>query len=407
MLYLPVFRSILAASCATSMLACLHNEGPPINGPLFATTTIDSTVGAIATTSLVVDVSQHVHVLYSQDGISTLRYATCAGLCAQSTSWQRVTVDTAANSGLASSLVIDAGGLHATYQVFNGQGDLRYAACAGACLQAASWQVATIDSIGDTGHDASLAADASGQLHVTYIEHRSGGRGYLKYAFCGTGCATATNWQVGIIDSATYLFASARALAVDGSGRRHLVYQKSDTLGVAPPLYYARCDSGCTSAANWQSALVDSAPLFIAAPVLALDGDGHPRSGYWDRLNNQDVITYATCDTECTTPNAWHTLALQTIEQGSSDLQQHSLIVDPAGRPHMSFQHAGLSYAACNLNCTTPGSWFEVPIEGTTGGTRIGEASSVGVLPVGVFQAGIVYLLAGDPGGVLKFAQSN
>jgi hypothetical protein len=389
------------------MLACLHNEGPPTNGPLFATTTIDSTVGAIATTSLVVDVSQHVHVLYSQDGISTLRYATCAGLCAQSTSWQRVTVDTAANSGLASSLVIDAGGLHATYQVFNGQGDLRYAACAGACLQAASWQVATIDSIGDTGHDASLAADASGQLHVTYIEHRSGGRGYLKYAFCGTGCATATNWQVGIIDSATYLFASARALAVDGSGRRHLVYQKSDTLGVAPPLYYARCDSGCTSAANWQSALVDSAPLFIAAPVLALDGDGHPRSGYWDRLNNQDVITYATCDTECTTPNAWHTLALQTIEQGSSDLQQHSLIVDPAGRPHMSFQHAGLSYAACNLNCTTPGSWFEVPIEGTTGGTRIGEASSVGVLPVGVFQAGIVYLLAGDPGGVLKFAQSN
>ncbi|HTH64444.1 MAG TPA: hypothetical protein VL563_07155 [Gemmatimonadales bacterium] len=405
MQYQPVFRSILAASCA-SMLACLHNEGPPTGGPLFATTTIDSTVGSVTTTSLVVDVSQHVHVLYSQDGISTLRYATCAGLCAQNTSWQRVTVDTTANSGLASSLVIDAGGLHATYQVFNGQGDLRYAACAGACLQATSWQVATIDSSGDTGHDGSLAADASGRLHVTYIETRSGGRGYLKYAFCGTACTTATNWQVAIIDSATYLFASARSLAVDGSGRRHLVYQKSDSLGVAP-LYYARCDTGCTGATNWQSAPVDLAPLFDAAPVLALDGEGHPRSGYWDLLNNQDVITYATCDTQCTTPGAWHILPLQTIEQGSSDLSQHSLVIDQAGRPHMSFQHAGLSYAACNLNCTTPGSWFEVPIEATTGGTGIGSGSSVGVLPVGVFQAGIVYLSAGDPGGGLKFAQSN
>jgi hypothetical protein len=403
---LPVLRSIPAASCAALLVACLHNEGPTTTGPLFATTTIDSTVGTVASTSLIVDVSQHVHVLYSQDGISTLRYAACAGSCALATSWQHVTVDTTANSGLASSLVIDAGGLHATYQVFNGQGDLRYAACAGACLQAANWRVATIDSIGDTGHDASLAADASSQLHVTYIENRSGGRGYLKYAFCGTGCTTATNWQIGIIDSATYLFASARALAVDGSGRRHLVYQKSDALGVAP-LYYARCDTGCASGANWQPALVDPAPLFFAAPVLALDSDGHPRSGYWDRLNNQDVITYATCDTQCTTPSGWHTLPLQTIEPGSSDLQQHSLVIDQAGRPHMSFQHAGLSYAACNLNCTVPGSWFEVPIEATTGGTGIGSGSSVGVLPVGLFQAGIVYLSADDPGGRLKFAQSN
>jgi hypothetical protein len=402
----PVFRSMLAASSAASMLACLHNEGPPTNGPLFATTTIDSTVGTVTTTSLVVDVSQHVHVLYSQDGVSTLRYATCAGSCAQSTSWQRVTVDTAANSGLASSLVIDAGGLHATYQVFNGQGDLRYATCGGTCLQATSWQVATIDSIGDTGHDASLAADASGQLHVTYIERGTGGRGRLKYAFCGAACTTATNWQVAVIDSATYLFASARAFAVHGSGRRHLVYQKSDTLGVAP-LYYAFCDTGCASAANWQTALVDPTPLFDAAPVLALDSDGHPRTGYWDRVNSQVVITYATCDTQCATPNAWHILPLQSIEQGSSDLLQHSLVIDAAGRPHMSFQHAGLSFAACNLNCTAPGSWFEVPIESTTGGTGVGSGSSVGVLPVGLFQAGIVYLSAGVTRGSLKFAQSN
>src|SRR5689334_19678378 len=107
---MPILQSIPAASCAVMLVACLHNEGPPTTGPLFATTTIDSTVGTIATTSLAVDVSQRVHVLYSQDGVSTLRYATCAGSCALATSWQHVTVDTTANSGLGSSLVVDGAG---------------------------------------------------------------------------------------------------------------------------------------------------------------------------------------------------------------------------------------------------------------------------------------------------------
>lgn len=404
--YSPVSRSILAASCATAMLACIHNEGPQTGGPLFATTTIDSTVGAATTTSLVVDVGQRVHVLYSQDGVSTLRYATCAGLCSQGTSWQRVTVDSTANSGLSSSLVSDAGGLHATYQVFNGQGDLRYAACSGNCGQATSWQWTTIDSIGDTGHDAALAADAGGALHVTYIERGNGGKGHLRYATCSATCTTASSWQVTTLDSATFLFASTRALAVDGSGRQHLVYQKSDTLGVAP-LFYARCDSGCAYAANWHSILVDQAPLFDAVGVVALDESGHPRTGYWGRLSNQTVITYASCDSQCTTANSWHILPVQSIEQGSSDLSQHSLVIDQAGRPHVSFQHAGLSYAGCNLNCTLPGSWFEVPIETSTGGTGIGSGNSLGVLPAGLFQSGIVFLSANSGVGSLKFALSN
>jgi hypothetical protein len=403
---MPILRSIPAASCAVILVACLHNEGPPTTGPLFATTTIDSTVGTVATTSLVVDVSQHVHVLYSQDGISTLRYATCAGSCPLATSWQHVTVDTTANSGLGSSLVIDGGGLHATYQIFNGQGDLRYAACAGNCLQATSWQAVTIDSSGDTGHDAALATDGSGQLHVTYIERAGGARGRLKYAWCATSCTTASNWQITVLDSGTFLFSSPRALAVDGTDRRHLVYQKSDSLGVAP-LYYARCDTGCASAASWLTTLVDPDPLFDAVPVLALDEGGHPRSGYWDHISNQVAISYASCDTQCTTTAGWHVLPIQTIEQGSSDLLQHSLVVDQAGRPHMSFQHGGLSYTGCNLNCSVPGSWFEVPIEATTGGSGPGSASSVGVLPVGLFQVGIVYLSAGSSKGSLKFAQSN
>jgi len=97
----------------------------------------------------------------------------------------------------------------------------------------------------------------------------------------------------------------------------------------------------------------------------------------WDHLSNQVVISYASCVTQCTATDGWHILPLQTIEQGSSDLLQHSLLVDQAGRPHVSFQHSGLSYAGCNLNCSVPGSWFEVSIDATTGGTGVRSASSV------------------------------
>jgi hypothetical protein len=398
-----IVRSIVATTSIVSLFACTPSAGPNVSRPLFATTTIDSTLGPITTTSLAVDVSQRLHVLYSSG--TTLRYATCAGLCYQATSWQQVTVDTTTNSGLSSSLVIDPAGLHATYQVFNGQGDLRYATCATTCIQAAEWQVITIDSAGDTGHDASLAVDGTGQLHVAYIENVSGGRGHLKYAFCSTACSTATNWQITVLDSATYLFASPRAFAIDVSGRRQLVYQKSDTLGAAP-LYYSECDTGCGNAVNWQSTQVDVDPLFDASPVIALDPSGHPRAGYWDKLSGVVVITFASCDTQCTS-NGWHLLPLEQIENGSSDYLQHSLVVDAAGNPHMSFQHGGLSYAGCNLSCSIPGSWFEVPIEATLGNQVVGTGSSVVALPVGLFRAGVVYLSAGPITGKLRFALSN
>jgi len=45
------------------------------------------------------------------------------------------------------------------------------------------------------------------------------------------------------------------------------------------PLYYARCETGRTSAASWQTTLVDPDPLFDAVPVVALAEGGHPRSG--------------------------------------------------------------------------------------------------------------------------------
>jgi hypothetical protein len=400
---LSIVRSIVATTGFCSLLACTPNEGPSVTAPLFATTTIDSTVGTVMTTSLAVDVSQRLHVLYSSG--STLRYATCGSLCSQATSWQQVTVDTTTNSGQSSSLVVDAAGLHTTYMVFNGQGDLRYATCVTTCIQAAQWQVTTIDSSGDTGHDASLAVDGTGHLQVTYIENVSGGRGHLKYASCSTACSTATSWQITVLDSATYLFASPRAFAIDGSGRRQLVYQKSDTLGVAP-LYYSECDTGCGNPANWQSSQVDVHPLFDASPVIALDPSGRPRAGYWDMLSGIVLITFASCDTQCTS-TAWHILPLQTIENGSSDYLQHSLVVDATGRPHMSFQHGGLSYAGCNSICTLPGSWFEVPIEATLGTQVVGAGSSVAALPIGLFQAGVVYLSAGPASGKLRFAISN
>lgn len=395
---LSLVRSILATIATASLFACTPNQGPNVTTPLFATTTIDSTAGTVTTTSLAVDVSQRVHVLYS--GGSTLRYATCGGLCAQATSWQHVTVDTTTNSGLSSSLIIDPSGLHATYQVLGSlHWALRYASCATSCVLATSWQLTTIDSAGFPG-DASLAVDGSGVLHVTYVDQVGGvSRALLKYAICSTACSTATNWQITVLDSAIHVSSSSRALAIDGASRQHLVYQRADSAS-AVSLYYSRCDTGCGSATNWQSTQIDPSPLFDASPVIALDPNGHPRSAYWGSPGGTSTITYASCDTQCTTPNAWRILPIQVIESGSSDLLQHSLVIDATGSPHMSFQHAGLSYAGCTSTiCVLPGSWFEVPIE-----ANAGSGSSVGALPVGLFRAVVVYL---SVSGALRFAESN
>lgn len=393
-----VLSSSLGALAAT-LAACSPLSGPSV--PLFSLATVDDAVGTTAQTSLAVDVTGQAHVAYSQGPGGSLRYATCGSDCSQSSGWTHVTVDGTANSGFFNSIVAGAGGLHVIYQVYDGQGDLRYGTCAATCLQTTSWQTTTVDSAGNTGRAGSLAVGPAGQLHVAYLDSVpvAGDVWRVKYASCTAACTTPASWVITVLDSAVSVDASSRGLALDANGRLHLVYQKADTLTGLRPIVYSTCAANCTSAASWQTAEIDDDALDPAAPVLAVDAQGVPSVAYWDEVATLSAISYAHCGGVCTTSAGWSILPIQAVPAAVSDLDQHSLVVDASGHPQMTFQHGGLAYAACNVNCTSPGAWFEVLIDPGS----VGEASSLGLLSGG--RVGIVYL--SPPNGDLKFALSN
>jgi hypothetical protein len=402
-MHVPTRTLISTGFVGVLLYGCSSSNGPA-NQPLFLIATIDTGVGSSIQTSIAQDGAGRVHLAYSEEGAGMLRYATCAASCFDDASWNRTTVDTAAHSGLDNSIVADGvGGLHIAYQVYDGQGDLRYAACTTGCTQAGSWQVVTIDSAGNTGHDASLTVDGSQHLHVSYLEYVpvTGGLWRLKYATCASSCTTPGSWQLAVLDSARVLAASSRALVAAGSGRLQLAYQKADTTDPVP-LYYASCDANCGTAANWSSVPLDGNPVSSARPVLVLDPIGAPRLDYWGHYNGQAALVFGGCDSGCGSITQWGFLPLQIVSTSSSDIAQHSLLIDAAGRPHASFRDAGLAYASCVANCTLPGSWFEVVADGSA---LSGGASSVVLLAGG--QIGIAYLAPGGSGGRLRFAVSN
>jgi hypothetical protein len=394
-------RTLVSMSLAGALLCGCTSANGPVNQPLFLIATIDTGVGASIQTSIALDGVGRVHLAYSQEDAGMLRYATCAASCFDDASWTRTTVDTTSHSGLDNSIVADGvGGLHIAYQVYDGQGDLRYAACTTGCTQPGSWQVVTIDSAGNTGHDASLAVDGSQHLHVTYLEYVPvvGGLWRLKYATCASGCTTPGNWQLSVLDSARVMAASSRALVAEGSGRLQLAYQKADTT-VPVPLFHSSCSANCGTAGNWSSVLLDPDPVPFARPVLALDPVGAPRLDYWGRYNGQAALVFGGCDSGCGSITQWGFLPLQIVSIATSDIAQHSLLIDAAGRPHVSFRDAGLAYASCVASCTAPGSWFEIAADasGLSGG-----GSSIVVLGGG--QVAIAYLAPGGAGGRLRFA---
>jgi hypothetical protein len=397
---------ILLRRYAFAVLACAvwygcNTPGEPNNQPIFEIATIDTALGSTVQTSASLDGAGRVHVAYSQEGASTLRYATCAFSCFADASWEKLTVDTASHSGLDNSIVAaGTGGLHIAYQVYDGQGDLRYATCSAGCTQPGSWQTVTIDSAGNTGHDASLAVDGAGGLHVTYLESApmAGELWRLKYATCLSSCTTPGSWQVVVLDSAKVLDASSRSLVAQASGRLRLAYQKSDTTS-AVPLYYATCDANCETAANWTSVQLDPDPVTAAEPVLALDPVGAPRLDYWGRNGGQAAMVFSACDSACDAAVQWEFLPLRLVTLSSSDIAQHSLLIDAAGRPHATFRDRGMAYASCVSACTLPGSWFEIFADGST---LAGSASSIVILPGGV--PGIAYLSPAESSGSLRFA---
>jgi hypothetical protein len=333
--------------------------------------------------SLVVDAEGRPHATYYDQDNSDLKYATCSTGCGSPGAWRTVPVDTAGSVGTYAALAVGPEGrLHVSYR-HSGAFDLKYATCAAGCDTTANWETTIVDSAGAVGNYSSVAEDSTGRVHVIYYASSGGD---LKYATCGGNCGLTPSWQTVVVDAAG-LVGLHGALAVDGAGRLHVSYYDDTN----DDLKYATCAAGCTAPAGWQTVTVSASGNVGQHTSLAVQADGRIHLGYYDVTNGD--LRYATCATGCTGAAAWQTAAIDTTGDTGT---YASLTVDRAGRLHLAYHdvtNADLRYATCAAACSAPAFWRMTTVDA---GGDVGEFASVSVDRTGGVHFGYWYDTADD-----------
>jgi hypothetical protein len=186
----------------------------------WSTTTVDNTGDVGYYASLALSAGGRLHVTYWDLTNGDLRYATCTMSCATGANWQAVTVDDGGSVGSATSLAVDAsGGVHVSYSD-NTNSNLRYATCPGNCTTTVAWQAATVDSVGEVASSTALVVDGTGRVHIAYRDDTNSN---LKYATCAAGCAAGAGWRALTVDDDGDV-GSFPSLVIGASGRLHIAY---------------------------------------------------------------------------------------------------------------------------------------------------------------------------------------
>jgi uncharacterized repeat protein (TIGR01451 family) len=268
--------------------------------------TVDSTTETGLYSSLALDADDHPHIGYHERVFAdyNLKHAWHDGV-----SWNIETVDSGHATAGASLVLDQAGHPHISY--YDGSTiALKYARFDGT-----SWNTETVDAGGNAEGYTSLALDAAGHPHISYVLNW-----YLKYAY-----HDGDTWQIEIIDGLGN--PSHGSLALDSYGRPHVSYYSSSALR------YAWHDG-----TDWTTEIVDSGWFVGMYSSLALDGAGRPHISYHDGTNYH--LKYAYKDS-----GAW---TIETVDSnGFGTGTDTSLVLDAFDWPHISYLGSGsaLKYA--------------------------------------------------------------
>jgi len=268
----------------------------------WVTATVDSNGAVGVYTSLAADANGQPHIAYYEttQGLSgyKLKYARMT-----SGSWQTEFVNTALDVGMFTSLALDANGFAHISYLDNTWRDLKYAYQDGS-----GWHGETVDWAGDIGLYSSLALDMGGFPHIAYFDFSNSN---LKYAR-----KRASGWEVQTVDQAgdvgRYL-----SLALDQDDYAHISYYD----GTGRNLKYAYLDGS-----GWHTQTVDMTGTVGLFTSLALDSGDLPHITYFE--DDHDQLRFASLQA-----GEWVT---ETV--GAARLAMDtSLALDADGDPAVAF----------------------------------------------------------------------
>jgi hypothetical protein len=229
---------------------------------------------------------------------------------AQSRFVNEVADGSASDVGYFCSLALDASGNPHVSYLAGSTADLKYARKSGGV-----WTTETADAAGASlvGWYTSIALDVQGNPHVSYYDETNDD---LKYARKSGGA-----WTAETVDASSAIVGLYTSLGVDAQGNPHVSYYDDAN----DDLKYARKSGGA-----WTTETVDASSATVGLYTsLALDAQGNPHVSYYDAANGN--LKYAR-----KRAGFWTT---QTAD-GSAPVAGYytSLALDAQGNPHVSYQ---------------------------------------------------------------------
>jgi hypothetical protein len=292
---------------------------------------------------LVLDAAGDLHAVYPAYAGGDAYYAFCPDNCNDPDALQAVRLP-AEGTVLNAMLAVTRSG--APRVLLSTALELVWAECDGDCTDAANWQSAVILNHGGdrevTGNALALDANDHPRFMMhTYVALLGIGQKPPQtfYAQCDGGCADAGSWQIDAMQDQIW---QNSALRFDAQNRAHLA-TVAVTIGSGGPTArqaaYAECDSGCTTAEDWNGILLmdafeDYAEEINPAIALALTADGGPRVALLGKTDGAPRnLAYFECDSNCTVDNWRGSLISDNAQLGSGV----DIALDRNDNPRLAF----------------------------------------------------------------------